>query len=82
MLYNLSVFRFPLQNYKKKIKLTSFFQDIYQKIHIIGKMHIIEFKTKPHQMLKLDRFPKKYLEDMGEIYTFAIVKLSQQSKQL
>ena len=45
-------------------------------------MHIIEFKTKPHQMLKLDRFPKKYLEDMGEIYTFAIVKLSQQSKQL
>ena len=33
-------------------------------------------------MLKLDRFPKKYLEDMREIYTFAIVKLSQQSKQL
>ena len=45
MLYNLSVFRFPLQNYEKKIKLASFLQDIYQKIHIIGKMHIISKKN-------------------------------------
>ena len=31
-------------------------------------------------MLKSDRFPKKYLEDIGEIYTFVTVKLSHQSK--
>ena len=33
-------------------------------------------------MLKLDRFPKKYLEDIGEIYTFVTVKLSHQSKTI
>ena len=33
-------------------------------------------------MLKSDRFPKKYLEDIGEIYTFVIVKLSHQSKTI
>ena len=39
-------------------------------------------EKKDSSNVKIRRFPKKYLEDMGEIYTFAIVKLSQQSKQL